>query len=688
MLRSHVNQHPLLLMINYWELKPALLQTKLDELMDKGVSQICSFIPWQLIESDISHTLSRFLGAAAERRMKVYLIFSPEIGIHYLNSGLPKDVISKKENRAIHVQSGLIPVNLPPNTYTLPSFFAPEFNKRYYSYLVRIDNILADLAKNQPSLLKNVTGIVTGSFWKYYRSAALSSSHLFGGPAGDYSSHASVAFRQRVEATFSQREFIEGSSSTMNRWKTRALEESNRKWFYQQSEDVFRTRTFQVIQKKSSTTPVLELELFTPEADPSSTYSNFLQMMTAGQPDFWKFSRAIEESAARVSIGSKGPTLPFVQWTSVGTFKNLSDSQKQFLILKSLLLHGGSRGGILLDESEWFQFSESFRNRTEALGRYLGSLRIQSKVRAQYYAPHLWSNYGPLWSEFSQKLGPSLKMVASLDLVLNERNSRLLIVDPSVILTEATVRSFFSWLKAGRVLVLPKTKLMTQAAKTELEFALEKHRSIEMEHGLNYKLYSIGDSKLIIYDPLRSTSVTSPLENSKLSNPPSKPSQSLSALQTFIDSVIAVSDLNTFYRLSDGRLMVIPFEKKSGGLALFVLNSTQRQVSADVMFPSDVQIEDLGISLAGSDSDLELFKEPHPTAESLDAVIAVTHRFSIDVPAFGILSFGIDSPILVEKNERELAAQTSPLMQENVLSAAHNELPGFNASDSFEELWN
>src|SRR4051794_13708672 len=128
MMGGDVNPYPILLLVNYWEMRPSKMGVKLDELQRKGVQQFAALIPWQAVEADISHTLTRFLQAASERRMKVFLILSPEVGVHYPNSGLPKDVISRKENMALHCQNGKLVVNLPPNTFTLPSHFAPEFN--------------------------------------------------------------------------------------------------------------------------------------------------------------------------------------------------------------------------------------------------------------------------------------------------------------------------------------------------------------------------------------------------------------------------------------------------------------------------------------------------------------------------------------------------------------------------------
>ncbi|MEO5970505.1 MAG: hypothetical protein ABIQ95_11310 [Bdellovibrionia bacterium] len=673
MLSSNVNPHPLLLIVNYWEIRPPLIGVRLDELLKRGITQICTFIPWQSAESDISHSLTRFLQSLSDRRMTVYLILSPEVGVHYPNSGLPKDVISRKENMAQHFQSGAIPMNLPPSSFTLPSFYAPEFSKRYYSFLTRLDSLLADLERTQPDLLKGVTAVLTGSFWKYYRSAAASAQSPFGGCAGDYSSHAAVVYRQRSELFFTQREFTDPSAAATNRWKTRSMEEVNRRWFYQQSEDVFRSRSCQVIRKKSLDLKVAEIELFTPEADPSMTYSGFLQMLAGASPDFGRLSTLIEETGARASSASATRATPYVHWTSMGTFRALSDSQKQFLILKSLLLHGGQSGGIAMDEMEWLSLSSSFRLRVEALARSFIQGDLLFRNRALYLVPHLWSNYGPLWEGFFHRVGPGMTMVASLDLILKDRFSNLLIVDPSVILTKDTLKKLFAWATPGRILVLPRSKLYTEAARTELELALSKNKKIEIEYGLTYNLHSLGDGKLIVYEVPSLATVSS---------------EAATSLQTFINSIVAVSEIESFCRLSDSRLTVVPFERKQGGLALFVLNGTRRKVAADIIFPTEVQIADLGGILSGNDKGLGMPDESSSNKNAAADKVAVANRFSLDVPPHGILSFTIEGTSYAEMRERKLAALISGSTRENVLTAASSELPGFSANEGLEELWN
>ncbi len=407
MVRGELNPHPIQLLVNYWEIQPSMMGARLDELLRNGVTNLTSFVPWQAVESDISHTLTRFLQALAERKMTVSLILTPEVGVHYLNSGLPKDLFSKAENTAKNVQSQPVVIGLPPNAFALPSLMAPEYTKRYHNFLSRMDNLLADLCRSHPQLVDAITITMSGSFWKYYRSSASASLQTFGGLSGDFSGSSSVAYRQRLEQHFSQQEFADPDLSASNRWKTRALEPVNRRWFFQQCEDVFRARSLRFVRRKALALKAQQIELFTPEADPAFAYSNLLQLISGGHADFAKLSVLLEDCASRASAAGDGAAAPFVHWTALGGFQTLSDSEKQFLILKGLLLLGGRGGGLMIDESEWFALSSAFRARAESLARLLSQGELRLKNRALYLGAHLWSSAGPLWTELRSKLSVS-----------------------------------------------------------------------------------------------------------------------------------------------------------------------------------------------------------------------------------------------------------------------------------------
>lgn len=690
---AEINQHPIQILFNYWEIRPTLVGARLDDLIRQGVTHIATFVPWQAVESDISHTLVRFLQSLADRKMTVDLILTPEVGIHYPNSGLPKDVIGRAENMASHSGSGPVTATLPPNGFHLPSLLAPEFTKRYYSFLARLDSMLADMDKNTPNLLKGVNVVLTGSYWKYYRSPQASSKHAYAGLAGDFSSSAGLAYRQRMEQYFAQREFSDPTPMAANRWKTRQLEEVNRRWFHQQSEEVFRNRTFQLVRKKAAAVGVIEMELHTPEADPGMLYSNVLAMLSGGHGDFAKLSAMVDDAAARASHGSGGTARGYVHWTSLGGFRGLADPEKQFLILKSLLLMGGQGGGVLIDESEWFSLSPSFRSRVEAFGKSLAHGDLKLKNRALYLAPHLWSGAGTLWVELLHRVGAGARMISSLQFLAAGRESRaqasghhlvsaidahaaageasLLIVDPSWILTQDSVRRLAAWASGGRVVVLPRSPLYTESARAELDKLAAQTKRIEIDLGVPYRLHAVGEGKLIIYDLPENLSMAG---------------EALSSWQTFLTAILSVAEVQGYCRMSDSRLAIIPLEKKGQGLGLFVLNGTRRPVAADIIFQEDVSVSDLAMALAGSAHGRGAAGRAKPTPAS---------RFSLDVPPCGILPLAVDGLEMhdahIRARERRLAAQSAGVTRAGAEGAALSELPGYDPNGpgaNAEGTWN
>lgn len=603
MLRGDVNRQPIQLLVNYWEIPPTQIGARLDEFLRQGVTHLVSFIPWQSFESDITHSLTRFLQALSERKMTVAFIVTPEVGVHYPFSGIPKDLFSKPENTARHFQNGVIAALLPPHVFNLPSLISPEFLKRYYGFLAKLDGFFSALHKSEPQVLTGVTTILTGSFWKYYRSAKDSITHPFGGVAGDYSGFSGVGFRQFLELFYSQKEFQEPNSSVANRWKSHLIEGLNRRIFYQHSEDVFRNRSTQFLRRKSLPVQCLQFELFTPEADPSLSYYSFLHHLTGTKADFSRFSGVLDVLATRAGGGIEDAVLPFVHWSGLGPFSSLSDSERQFLFLKSLILFGSRGGGVLIDAEEWFSLSQTFRTRAESLGRQLASGGLRLVNRALFLTPHLWSDGGNLWEELNRLSAPEAIAVSSIDSIVQEQEAKFAIVDPSFVLTREVVSKLVHWARRGRVVALPRSPFYTEAARLEVEQMLGRRDFMEIKVGLSYRLQTEGDGKILLYD----------LPSSQVSG-----AESSSLWGAFLKSTLSIAGITPVCSLTDERLKTISLDfQNPRKRCIFVFNGEIRPVSASVIFSEPVCVTDFFSSQQSS--------------------VAPALRFSLDVPPFGVL---------------------------------------------------
>ena len=89
----------------------------------------------------------------------------------------------------------------------------------------------------------------------------------------------------------------------------RARLDGRRRKAVSESEDVFRQRSCQLLRRKAASVPMSEIELYTPEADPSQLYHQFLETISGESSDFSRFSALLDEVSK-----SLGDTLQIKQF--------------------------------------------------------------------------------------------------------------------------------------------------------------------------------------------------------------------------------------------------------------------------------------------------------------------------------------------------------------------------------------
>lgn len=608
------------LLFNYWELHPKRMGVALDELLQDDISQISTFVPWQIFESDISHRLLHFLVAAAQREMHVCLIVTPEMGVNAVYSGIPKDILAKPENLAVTPNGDTVPVLMPPHVYCLPSIYSGDFNKRYLGYLSRLNTFLSDLGRGQyaaSGILDRLSIGVTGSFWKYYRS---SDGKLGEVAAGDYSQNGADLYRQALRRRFSDREYVDPENLSSNRWKTRVYDRVNRKWFASQSEELFRKQTAELICRNGLQVPVEQIDLSTPEADPSFLYSRYFQSLVGGAFHSGMFSSALEEaSVAEVTFQGKACS-PSVHWTSGGGFHTLPEAERQFLILKSILLMGAQSGQVYLDHRDWTGFSTSFRNKVELFSRACFHKKLSRRRSAIYFTPHLWSPRHMLFKKLYAELKEEVSQLSCFSALLDDREAELAVLDPYTVLDSQRIQQLVEWVKGGRVLAIPRTPFYTDLARETFEKILSDQKTMDLSVGVSHEVARMGNGYLVAYDlPLEGKSQIEVEED----------------WQRFSEALLALSQLEKYCQVGDRRLMTIRHTRSDGGEAVFILNGTDQSVSTDMIFPCEVEISNLMAVLNGE----PIKKEgAHRTS-----------RFKVDIPPFGVLPFAIDRPKKAER---------------------------------------
>jgi len=642
---------PVQIVLNYWEYNARTVANRIDELLRSGVSSLCTFVPWQAVESDISHSLVKFINIAAEKGVNLTLILTPEPGIHFHNSGIPRDLLARPEGIAKQFHDEPVSCVLPPNIFQVPSLFSPEFTKRFSGFLSRVDAMIAEVSRSNPAVSRSVTAMIGGSFWKMYRSAAASGMHSFGGPAGDHSNCASLAFRQRIEQFFSQREFADPSPAAANRWKSRQLEHASRKWFNQHSEEFFRTRSLQCLRRSESCIRTGQMEIHTPEADPAYAYSELLRVISGGNADLGRLSSMVDHAAERMSHAGGNEAPSFVHLTGLGPFRSLADAEKQFLVLKSLILMGSRGGGVLIDDCEWLGLSQLFRARAEALGRTLFDGTLKMRTKALYVVPHLWSAPGKLWNELAAQSGATARIAANPESAALSLDASLLVADPDLIITQDAISRIIEWARGGRLAALPRTALYTESARAMLDQLMSGSGGLDLNIGTTYRIQPADDGRIVLFDVP---------EHGQLAR--------------FTASLLSLAGIPAKCAPSDARLQLVPLDRDDGGLGLFILNSTGRKISADVFFPAEVTVCDMA----------SYFTSQHCPSEDM---VAPADRFTLEVPPCGVLPLAVDG-LGLDVEERKAAAVSSRVLEQKVTEAAENELPGLAQSEDMGALWN
>ncbi len=668
--------YPLQIRVNYWELKPARLTAKLNELLRLGVTHVASFVPWQSAENDISHSLAKFLQALADRRMSATLLVSPEVGSHALYAGIPKDLAKNIELQARNRDEQPAIVALPPRIFALPSLHAKELVNRYQTFLTKLDGVLGEMGRTKPELLESLQLVFTGSFWKYYRPASGSQLSPFKGQNGDRSNPAELAFRGDLENYANLREFMSLRGSTTGLApKAKENEGIFRAQFHTHAEEVFRIRQAQFVRKRSLGVDVVQAELFTPEADPSLTYSNAFQMTTRGIADFPALDRMIAEAATRQSMVGEARTAPMIHWTGFGPFTRLTDSEKQFLILKSLLLLGSRGGGLILDEAEWFSLSNAFRKRAELFAETLLARELELETKAFCLTGHLWSDgrsegrnrdtHSLFWPELRLTLDTQARLIASPEALGWEQEAKVLFLEPNVILSMERWRKITAWMESGRLVVFSKQQPMTDTVRAEYETTIRGQTRIDMNLGTRYFIHPVSEGKLVVYEP----------------------TTQVSDWKRFVASMLSLSHATPEMGVNDPRIDLVclrrGLESGSGRAGLFIFNGSRSVVKTEIRFENDVLVDDLSAVLSREQKRPAAFASTsEPGAENE----AEANRFELEAPPCGVLPLSVAGLGEVGQ-EKRIANTLTSLTSKHAEEAAASELSGFQMGDDFTNLF-
>ncbi len=619
---------------NYWEVNPSAIGNALEQIYEAGCRDLVAFVPWHAFETDLQHRLARFLDAALEKGFSVSLSPVPEPGINFPNAGLPADVIGQTRNLAQDRHGANFVVAMPPRIFPLPSLASAEVGKRLDGFLSRLHVFLADYEHAHPKEFRRVSLTLTGSFWKYYRGSVQQGGDIgcdtFRGETGDCTQAFSQELRTATEQFFSFEEFIEPDPVTSERWRSRTMEPVNRRWTRHFLEEAFRLRCQQHLCKQGLAIDIDWVELFCPEADPNVLESQLLAHIVSGAPDFERLGRVLTSAMARVGSAGEYKCRGAIVWSSQGAWFRLRESERQFLLLKSLLIAGSSGGSVWLESTDWLALGRGFRSRVENLADRLERGEWSTPARVVYLSPELWGGACDLQVELERRGRGRVVTTASFEMLAHLPDTRVAVVDEQMILTSDRLKKLLKWSEQGRVLALPLRGLRTEACNRLVsDFRRQHKKDLEMELGVRYDLIRNGKGKVLFF---QAPDFLEEADGSRR------------AWKLFSDGLCGLADLEDEGHVSDERLEVIWLagdkadEKESSQSSAFVFNPGRRMIQAELVLKEERQVSDLGRELASARTD--------PNKPNGGPGV-VTERVTLDVPPLGVV------PLRFTKQERK-----------------------------------
>jgi len=182
---------------------------------------------------------------------------------------------------------------------------------------------------------------------------------------------------------------------------------------------------------------------------------------------------------------------------------------------------------------------------------------------------------------------------------------------------------------------------------------------MDLHVGLPFELYAMGEGKMVVYD-------AHALEKAESSE----------VAHQFVQSLLGLGQIKTPCVTSDARLEVVGLERRGGGRGIFVLNPSSRPLEADLLFPNEVRVGDLGEQLSR--------QADSGDSDGVSGDLVASQRFRLEAPSCGVLPMEVMDVQWENELERRQAARLMEMTEGAALMAAEAELSGFSDSS----VWN
>lgn len=584
-------------LLNYWEIKPTLFEAKLTELALKEVQTVSTFVPWAYTESDIHHSLKKFLRAAWSRNLNVRLFVMPELGVNYPNCGIPKDLLANTSNLAVNNLGHVIYNFGAPNIFPLPSYSSPEVLKRFGNFLIKVGMVLGDVFQEAGNT-QFCEVVVSNSLLNYYR--------IFGSKPsehGDYSSAHVMSFRDFLDREY---RLPNGSEQEIDgeQFKNQLYERYNRHRYFSHVERLLREKTDMVFARKSSMCPVRHIDLLSPENTGEFSYQNLFCELLNFKPSLSRLYEITIQAAYRNEA---------IFLHNSGVLRRFSDQEKSFLILSAVIY----AGEICLGADDLFQLSSAFQRKLRALINFLESRCFVKQSKITYLSASKFSMEDRSFSILSKMAPGLLSVTGSLGAYARSISERLVFLDPRSVMKLYDLSQLFSVAQSGKVVAIPlPMKVAANYLGDALRF-LEKFRKgkkpLRINLGISYEVFEHGLGQIVLYDPTGFWSV----------EPENEPID----FTQFFKSLIGLAEVSAVCSVSDSRLHLASYisQDDPGTRLLFLINPESTAIPVKLSFASPVILSSIpqsGIS--------DLIEGP-----------LIGKNFELGIPALGVLTVQI-----------------------------------------------
>lgn len=564
---------PIQIVVPYWEMRPAAMERKLDRLVNAGVESVATFVPWLHFEKDIAHTLRHFLMAAAERQLPVTLFVVPEAGLPTDHGSIPRDLQEK-----IQPLRDWTHIDVPG----IPDPFSGEVVKRILAHVRRVHGVLSDVAREYPRLGRALRVVVSGGYWSTMQPDRARTGLML--------LQAEQRFRDKVREIFAQP--LTGLRDPLDQ---------------------------------------ISAELWIPELDADYARAAMMSRLVGGRADFSKLVRSLARASFRAHSCGKSRGL-WIYFSRAGSFRTLSDAEKQSLILNSATAAGASGGAVMVDEQDWLQLSSAFRSKAEWMAR----VGVQPAHRVGWLVSHRSLAASEMSHAIRRKFEQDAALLVDDREFVQSFSSRLLMVDASAQVTAEQVQRWSLWVQSGRMLVLSSGALMDPDARAWVEQCFSKApKRMDLTQGGHFRVAHLGEGKWVYVEGTLNPAVLDVML------------PALGEMAQVQPQVVCEGEGIRWAMFRVGQ---------EAGHALLVSNTQRKPVKTQIRFAREVEVTDLMTRDAAK----------------------LTQTLELDVPPFGMLPLWVSGLDHVDI-ERWVAAQESSQLRVSVDAMAGITLEGFDA---------